>query len=262
MPVTDNEELEFASKEDLEKINASPELQRIYNAMKAGVTKKFQGWSGEKKTLNESLASMTQVLNEWEQWRPIIETYDPEASAFPGAGDDDPNVGDRDGNRNRRSARSERNVTDNGEFIRTFKTFQGEVTKAGGQLANQVSTLQRQLEIYMQLDGLRREHSVKYPDIPFDDQKVLGAALERNYSNLEDAYASVYREDFVKKDVEKQVTTRIEEEKARLRVPGETGSGNMPTHFKLPEATPKGFSDASRAVLDEIKAGTLTKADK
>lgn len=253
--VDQNDDLEFATAEDLEIIAANPALQKAYNAMKAGVTKKFQGWSGERKTLADTLASYEGVLKQWEEWRPILDTYIADGGkGGNGNGDDDVDGNRGDGKRGRRGRQPDDTGTTD-----TFKSFQEEIRQAATGFQKELQTNRRMVELSLQLDDLRRTHFEKYPKIKFEGERILKLALDKGYSNLVDAYDNAYRDDFIKSDVEAQVSTRLEEEKAKLRVPGETGTGAMPTGFKLPTDTPKTFSAASQGVLDEIKAGTLTK---
>jgi len=253
-----DDDLEFATAEDLKAINENPALQKIYNAMKAGVTKKFQGWAGERKQLADTLTSYEGILGQWEEWRPVLDSY--VADGARGDVDDDDDRDRGDGGRGR--TRGKVKGRDDGGALDSLKTFRDEVTQAAQGFTKELSTMRRMLDLSLQLDDLRRDHFEHYPDVKFDVQKVLGTALDKGYQDLGDAYASVYREDFIKKDVDKQVTTRLAEADAARKVPGETGSGAMPVHFKLPDETPKTFSDASKGVLEEIKAGTLTAEKK
>jgi hypothetical protein len=136
------------------------------------------------------------------------------------------------------------------------------VRKAAQGFTTELGTMRRMFDLSTQLGEIQRTHFEKNPSIKFDGNKVLSIALEKGYNNLEDAYNTVYRDDFIKRDVDSQVATRLAEAEAARRAPGETGSGAMPTHMKLPDETPKSFSDASKGVLDEIRAGTLTKEVK
>lgn len=241
------DELEFATKEDLAAIEANPELKRIHQAMMAGVTKKFQSWSAEKNQLSETLNAYTETLQQWEEWRPILDSYVANPTNLQGDPDPNPNPKVKKG--------------DNGvaALVDSFQSFQNEVKGLGQKFTEELNTQRRMFDLGLQLDDLRRTHFEKYPKVAFDANKILSIAVEKGYRNLEDAYSSVYRDDFIKNDVESQVATRLEEEKAKLRVQGEIGGATTPTHFKLPDTTPKSFSDASSGVLDEIRAGTLTK---
>jgi len=258
----DDKDLEFASKEDLEEIAKNPALQKIYNAMKAGVTKKFQSWSGERKQLTDTLGNYEGILKQWEEWRPVVDSMIAEQNAAANRGDDDEGDDDyRDWQSEKRGRQRERRREPVIDTTRQYLT-RDEATRYVGDVGKELATMRRMFDLSLQLDDLRRAHAEKYPDVKFDTQKVLGLALDRGYQDLRDAYSAAYRDDFIKKDVDTQVATRLEEEKAKLRVPGETGSGAMPMHYKLPDETPKNFSDASRAVLEEIKAGTLTTKEK
>jgi hypothetical protein len=254
----EDEDLEFATAEDLAKINADPSLKKLYDAMKAGVTKKFQGFAAEKKQLSEQLNSYTQVLKQWEEWRPILDSYITEGG-HPDSGDDIDGNTRGDG---RRRARGK--VDDDGgrdALLDTFGNFKNEVAGMAQTFKQELTTLRRMQDLTLQLDDLRREHFEKYPKIKFDGQKILATALEKGYNDLGDAYNTVYRDDFIKTDVDTQVTSRLAEADAARRTQGETGSGATPMHMKLPDASPKSFSAASEGVLSEIRQGTLTKAD-
>ena len=259
MPKEDDE-MEFASKEDLEEITNNPALQKIYNAMKAGVTKKFQSWANERKQLADTLSNYENLLKQWEEWRPYLEdlqtgepTYDPYEE------DRGRQPAYRDTYRRAEDRRTRTPSSDEESTIDSFKSFRDEVLKAGRGFEERLNTMQRMMDLSLQLEDLRRNHHDTYPDVKFDAQKILSTALEKNYPTLEDAYRSVYRDDFIKKDVEKQLSTRLTEEKAKMMAPGETGGGITSTHFKPPDDVPKTFSDASKSILDEIRAGTLTK---
>jgi hypothetical protein len=250
MPEQDEE---FATAEDLAMINANPSLLKAYNAMKAGVTKKFQTYSQEKKSLQETLSAYEQTLAQWEEWRPIIESYN--------ADEQHPNP---DNNGGKGKGKSKGNGNDDFDMSSLSKTFmtREELAVEAKKITDLIAQQKKMLDFSLQLDTIRRQHFNKYPDVAFDDTKILNAALERGYSNLEDAYTNVYREDFVKKEVDSQVKQRVEEELAKQRTAGETGSGSTSTTFKPPTEAPKTFSQASAEVLNEIRSGTLNKEIK
>jgi hypothetical protein len=258
---------EFATKEDLEAINNNPALLKVYNAMKAGVTKKFQEFSSTNKTLTDTNAKLgeqlgvyEETLKQWEEWRPVIESYDPSST------NSNPNPDNNNGNggNGNKSRRNKGNGDDGYDFdsLKTQFIPRDEVRSVVETYDKRMGTMQRMLELSLQLDDLYRSHQSKYPNISFDREKVLGAAMEKGYSNLKDAYDSVYREDFIKRDVDTQVNARLEEERAKLRAPGDTGNGSVSMTFKPPESSPKTFNEASDSVLAEIKAGTLTEKTK
>ena len=252
----DENDTEFATKEDLDAINANPELKKVYDAMNAGVTKKFQSYSQSLREREDALKSMEEINRQWEEWRPIIDSYiENPTFAQNNEGDDDENRGNRNGNR---GGNKKRNID---SFDESRFVSRDEVGKTAQELRSELGTTRRMFELSLELDDLRREHAVKYPTIKFDTNKVLATAMEKGYTKLEDAYQSIYRDDFIKSEVESKVSERVKEIEASHRSPGETGSGSMPTFMKPPTNVPKSFSDATKSVLDEIKAGTLTKAD-
>ena len=255
---------EFATKEDLELIKGNPELQRVYNAMKSGVTKKFQSFSEEKKQLSDRLSTYETTINQWEQWRPILESYMSDDGQQNNHGrhvEDDDMDDNRGRSRSRRRQSSNDGDDDDARGVnKVIDTLKSEFTKEFSTLKSELGTHRRMYDLYLQLDDIRRAHATKYPDVKFDTDKVLATALERGYNNLGDAYDNIYRGDFIKHDVESQVKQRLEEEIAKNRTQGETGSGAQPLSFKLPDDRPKSFSEASQAVLSEMKAGTLNPA--
>lgn len=261
MPEKEDKAIEFATKEDLEVINASPELKRVYDSMKAGVTKKFQTFSQTLKESEEKVSQYAGVIEQWEQWRPIIDTVvsNPDLLTAQGRDDDegdDPPIFQQRGNRNV----NKKKMVD-GEH-EEFRKFQSEIKEMGQKFQNELNVSRRMLDLSLQLNDIRREHETKYPKLPFDGNKVLQLAVEKGYGDLKDAYSSVYKDDFIKNDVETQLNTRLAEELAKQRAPGETGSAAAPTYMKPLENVPKSFSEATQSALTELAAGTLTKETK
>jgi hypothetical protein len=265
------DDLEFATKEDLEEIAKNPALQKIYNAMKAGVTKKFQTFGEERRTLVDNLTRYQDTLQKWEEWRPIIDSIIQDGGLDNSSRDD--GRGGRDEDRGRGDDRDTRRGDGRGRrgrggeddsLIDTLKGYvrREDVEKVGRDMAGELASMRRMLDLSLQLDDIYRTHLDKRPGIKFDRQKVLQTALERNYGNLEDAYTYAYRDDFIKEDVDTKVNARVEEELAKRRVPGETGGGTTPVSFKLPDSLPKSFSEATSQALTEHSAGTLNPAEK
>ncbi|MEM2125705.1 MAG: hypothetical protein QXQ53_04840 [Candidatus Methanosuratincola sp.] len=245
-----DDDIEFATKEDLEEIAKNEALQRVYNAMKAGVTKKFQSWAEEKRAWEAERNKLTSTLNayedalrQWEEWRPFIESYLSGQLPLEEEEVEEP--------WSRRKGQKEE--PDLSHFIR-----KDEAENMLRQLQNELSTMRRMFDLSLQLDDLRRTHSTKYPDVEFDARKILSVALEKGYPSLEDAYLAAYKDHFIQKEVDSRLKSRLEEEMAKLKAPSETGA-TAPTHFELPKEAPKSFSEATKQVLEELKSGTLSK---
>lgn len=248
-----NEELEFATKEDLELINADEKLKRVYNAMLTGVNKKFQTWAEERKKLSETLASYEDALRQWEQWRPVVESY--VSGQFqqqqPAPEDDEEEL-------TASRKRGKASPTASNPYAAEFEAFRNEVSKAASAFQRELETMRKMFDLTLQLDDLRREHSKRYPDLELDAKKIIDLAVEKGYPDLENAYLAAYKDEFIKREVESQLKTRLEEEKAKLRAPSESG-GAAPAYFEPPKDAPKDFAQAAKEAIAELRAGKLAK---
>lgn len=243
------DELEFATKEDLEAINADERLKRVYNAMLAGVNKKFQSWAEERKKLSETLAAYEDILRQWEQWRPVIENYSQGYTAV------EPPEEEEQLFKGRKTKQKE---TYDNDWQAELQAFRDEIYRAAQGFQKELETMRRMFDLSLQLDDLRREHAKKYPDLELDAKKIIDTAISKGYPDLENAYMAAYRDEFIKREVEQQLKSRLEEEKAKLRAPSETGSPS-PTYFEAPKEAPKSFAEATKQVLEELRSGKLAK---
>jgi hypothetical protein len=237
----EDEELEFATKDDLEAIKADPRLNKYYQAVQAGVTKKFQGWSDEKKKLQQTVETLqSQVseldggLREWEDWftqnKPILEKVAKMS--------DQSNLDDQRGKRGK--------MKDEDADDRYEKLIQT-INQAGQQIEQRFGHLQKVLNLSMQLNDLYRRNP------KMDGNKVLDVALKKGYLDLEKAYADddAYGQEILEGKVQEKLGPRLEEEIAKRRTNVETGSGAIPTKFELPKEMPKSFTDAGQQFLEE-----------
>ena len=126
--------------------------------------------------------------------------------------------------------------------------------QAAQEYDKKLAEMGKMLDLSMQLGDLYRGH----PDI--DGKKVLKTAIDKGYASLDDAYSVAYRDEILNKEVDKRLSTRMEEEKKKMESEKmETGANVLPTHFELPKEAPKSFSEAAKETLKEIGAGTLNK---
>ena len=239
----EEDDSEFASKEDLAIINANPELQKVHKAMLAGVQKKFQSFNEEKKTMQEQLSTLTDqvtqldgYLQEWEEWstknKPLLEKF----------------IAAGGGNIEEGKEKGKVKTTQQGDDERFNKLIE-EINRGAqqmmGQFQQELGKRDRMLKLSMQLGTLHR----KYPDM--DENKVLDIAIKKGYLDLEKAYADkeAYGDELFNKEVETRLKPRIEEELAKRNTDIESGSGAVPTTFELPKELPKSFSDAGDRFL-------------
>ena len=233
-----DEELEFATKEDLEVIKKNPELSKVHAAMLAGVNKKFSSWADEKKELQKSVETLqSQVaeldggLLEWENW---FTTNKPKLEKALAGG-------------NQREEREERRGRDKMESDPRYDKLAGELGRLNQQWERRIQHMNRMLGLSMQLNDLYRENP------KLDGNKVLDIALKKGYTNLMDAYRDddAYGKEILSGKVEEALKPRLEEELAKHRTNVETGSGSVPSSFELPKEMPKSFSDAGKQFLEE-----------
>lgn len=237
------EELEFATKEDLEAIKSDPKLSKYYQAVQAGVTKKFQSYAEEKRNLQkmvESLQAQVKELDgglmEWEDWftqnKPILEKV-----AKMG---DQSNLGDSDEGRGKRGKVKE-------EVDDRYEKLIETVNRAGGEIERRFNHMNRVLSLSMQLNDLYRRNP------KMDGNKVLDVALKKGYTDLDKAYQDddAYGQEILEGKVMEKVGPRVEEELIKRRTNVETGSGSVPSRFELPKEMPKSFTEAGTQFLEE-----------
>ena len=241
------EELEFASKEDLELINTNPQLQKVHKSMLAGVQKKLQSFNEEKRGLQTQLDTLTnqvgeldEGLQEWEDWAKQNKGL---ITKLANAGGGDPNDDGRgEGGRKVKGGQS-----DDERYNKLIE----EINRGASQMMNQFQTelgkSNRMLKLSLQLNDLQR----KNPEM--DAEKVLDVALRKGYFDLTKAYADeeAYGKEIFDKEVEVRLKPRLEEEIAKRNTNIETGSGSMPISFELPKEMPKSFEDAGSRFLTE-----------
>jgi hypothetical protein len=240
-------EIEFASKEDLEAIKADPKLQKVYNAMVAGVQKKFQEFAGEKKSLEEALGTaqeeteeLTGALGEWEGWftknKPHLDRYSQMIKSGKLSEDGE-----------QRRLKKQDNGNEDGDA--RFNDVISKVNEAGERWMKQVEGkmghLNRMLGFSMELNELMRSN----PKI--DPQKVLDTALKGKHRSLTDAYKEAYGDDILNEQVETKLKTRVDEEVKKRSANLETGSGSVPFSLELPKELPKSFTAAGKEFLEE-----------
>ena len=241
MPLTEEElkELEFASAEDLAAIKADPRLKKYYDATLAGVQKKFQSWSDEKKqlaqtveTLKQQATELDRSLSEWENWstqnRPLIDRLLGEQKLQDGKGrGKQPMAGDDD----------------------RFNQFTENINKAGAEIEKKLSHTLRMLDLSMQLQDLYRAHP------KMDGDKILDLAIKKGYSSLKDAYMDDegYGKEELDLRVEERLKPRLEEELAKRTTNVESGSGSIPLTFKQPDKniSEKGWDELGQDFLNE-----------
>jgi len=243
--------LDFATKEDLDAIMADERLKRYYNAVKAGVTKKFQSWSQREKELASQLESLTQALDQWEQWRPIIEHIATNPDILTQL--QDPNSAPstyREAESGRRRRSSEE------AYLQHLQQLAAAMEEAKSQYDQKIASLERALDLSLQLSDLQRTN----PNI--DARRVLNRALKEGLSDLHRAYNLEYQDDIVNRKVEETLKAKEEELKAKYQTPKEVGSPSIPTQFELPKKTEElattSWSDVTKSVLSDLKEGKLS----
>lgn len=237
------DDLEFASKEDLEKIKANPELSRLHQAMMAGVTKKFQTSAEERKqllktveTLQTQNAELDGGLQEWENM--YLQHKDAIDTAVMAKAD--PNLGRGKGGKGGEG--------DEGMYEKKFNQLVRDINQAGGQFEKKLTHYGKMLSLSMQLNELYRKNPT------MDGEKVLDAALKSGRTDLNESYNEVYHDEILNKEVEAKLTPRLEEEVQKRMTKVETGSGATPIKFEIPKETPKTWTDAGAEFLKERAA--------
>lgn len=240
----ENEELEFASKEDLAVINTNPELQKVHRAMLAGVQKKFQTFNAETQTLKKSIETLTnQVqeldggLMEWENWfaankdvisRTANNNIEGDLTKGKGKGKEKAIEGDDD----------------------RFNQLVEAINRGATQFESKLTHMNRMLNLSMQLNELYRTNP------KLDASKVLDVALKKGYTDLNRAYEDddAYGKELMAERVETALKPRLEEERLKRDTNIESGSGAVPLNFELPKELPKSFTDAGQQFLSEREA--------
>ncbi len=240
---------EFATKEDLDLIEKSPELKKVYAAMKAGVTKKFQLRSEEAKKLQEQLSAYDQSLSEWEQWgesvKPILADYESQGQSTQHRSRADDDRGNRPDNRTRRQAESENKQV--AHLVQTVEKMNEAFTKAAQDYDGRLNQVNRMFDLSMQLNDLYRL------DPEIDGNKVLETTLKEGLRTLRAGYDHVYRDKLIKKEVDPLVEKRVQEELAKRQTPAETGSGTSGLGFELPKEPPKSWAAASKEAIGVLR---------
>jgi hypothetical protein len=245
-----NPESEFASKEDLEIINANPQLLKTHKAMLAGVQKKLEGFNTEKKQMQAQLEKLTaQVteldsgLTEWETWastnKGLIEKV---TSAGSKGGEGSGEEGGKGGKKG-------------GETDTRMEELIQAINRGASQYEERLGKLDRMLKLSMQMNELYR----KNPKVDMD--KVLDVALKKGHNDLTKAYEDkeAYGEEIFSQEVETRLKPRLEEELAKRNTNVESGSGSIPVTFEMPKELPKSFEDAgARFLQDREKEASKT----
>lgn len=232
------------TKEDMDFVTTDPRLGKIYKQMQAGFTQKTQELAEGRRESENQLASLQQevtardeALQEWEDWFAKAD----EGGLFnTQATNQQPtqttNKGDNMPNQQR-----EPTIQDLVAFINKLNQA---LLNAQDQIEKRFTSINKMFDYSLQLGDLK----AKYPDI--DAKKVLETALAKGVANLEDAYDATYRDDIIKRQVEEQLTPRLEQEMAKRSTSVETGSGTQTSQFKRPEKVAKTFAEGSRQILD------------
>jgi hypothetical protein len=245
----DEGELEFATKEDLDLIEKSPELKKVYAAMKAGVTKKFQSRSEEVKKLQEQLQAYDASLSEWEQWgdsvKPILADYESQGPTTQRRSNDD----DRYVQTNTRTRRRESEAENKeiAKLVQTVEKMNESFSKAAQDYDNRLNQVNRMFDLSMQLNDLYRL------DPEIDGNKVLETTLKEGLPTLRAGYDHVYRDKLIRKEVDPLVEKRVQEELAKRQTPAETGSGTSGLGFELPKEPPKSWAAASKEAIGVLQ---------
>ncbi len=232
----EGDEFEFATREDLEKIKANPELVRVHQAMLAGVQKKLASSAEEKKQLLKQVEGLTSQMKEidgklleWENWsvdnRPLLEK-------FVSSQEIEPDV-------------VVKGKEKSGEMDKQYQRLVASFEQGAKELRGEIARLNKVVNYTLQIGDLRRER----PDV--DVSKVLDTALKEGLDDLSRAYKIAYHDEIVGKEVETKLKPRLEEELAKRNTNVETGSGSIPTSFELPKEQPKSFTEAGIQFLQE-----------
>ena len=239
-----DDEIEFATKEDLEAIKADPRLSKIHQSMLAGVNKKFQERAESERKLQQQVTDLEANLSEWEEWgdrnrdglQKFIEWQQKAGQRTRERTPDD--EGER-----RVDRRNERGGNEDERFMRLERSF----NQAAINFRNEMNQINRMLSLSMQLNDLYRQNP------QMDGNKVLDIALKKGYSDLSKAYQDddAYGKEILSKRVDEALKPRLEEELAKRNAPTETGSGSVPLRFDLPKDLPKSFTDAGTQFLQE-----------
>lgn len=245
-PDGEDGEEEFASKEDLEAIKADPRLAKIYKAMQAGVTKKFQERAAESQELKKMVNELKRQNSEWNtslsEWENFYLQHQEAIDAIAkggGGGGERSSDGKGKGKGKQEEGGDER-------YDKLIEAF----NRAGEAFEKRLTHMGKMLGLSMQLNELQRKNPT------MDANKVLDIALKKGYDNLTDAYKDddAYGKDILNARVEEQLKPRLEEELAKRTTNVETGSGAQLTKFELPKELPKSFADAGQQALADINA--------
>jgi len=239
---TEFDDLEFATKEDLEAIKADPRLSKLHQAMTAGVTKKFQERAEREKQLLQTIesikaqtAELDGSLQEWENW--FIQNKEALANLGRGNPEADLNL-----NKSRKTRTGE---GDEGMWEQKFNKLVQAINQAGGQFERKLGQMGKMLSLSMQLSELYRKNPT------MDGEKVLDAALKAGETDLNRAYSDVYQDDIMNQAVEEKLKPRLEEELIKRQTNVETGSGATPIKFEIPKESSKPWTDLGQEFLKE-----------
>jgi hypothetical protein len=119
--------------------------------------------------------------------------------------------------------------------------------------------LENALRYSRKIDTIRRQHEREYPDIPFEEQKILEAASKLGRavteSDFDTIHNEVYKEPFTNKLVEKRIEERMKADKEK-EIASRTADGGSSSArvFKLPDAKTPDTSDVQGGAIETLRA--------
>jgi len=242
---TEVDDLEFASKEDLEAIKADPKLSKLHQSMTAGVSKKFQSFAEERKALLQKVEMLQAQIAELDagltEWEDTYIKHKPEIDAVLTGKGGQPERG-----------KKLKSDEDEGVWEGKFNQLVTAINKAGEGIEKRISKAERMLHLSMQLNDLYR----KNPQM--DGDKVLDAAIKAGDPDLDRAYQTAYHDDILNQEVDKRLQPRVQEELQKRTTNVETGSGATPLKFEIPKEASKNWTELGQDFLKE-RAEELAK---
>ena len=236
----------------------------------ADYTRKTQALAEERKKLEEQLKELEEkakLADQWNQWyQQMVQLgyFTPE-----GLPKWSPQVQNQSSSFDLKELLSEEKEEEEEEENPLYRKLE-ELTSRWEQVARQYDERLRRMEQAFRykydLDRLREWHRQQYPDIPFDEDRLLRTAQEYGKSDLtfedwQKIHRLAYLEDLKNRELEQKLKEQLEAERQKLLAQGPpvSSEGPPPQVFKLPEGEgiPSSMEEAEQMALKVLQEERL-----
>jgi hypothetical protein len=140
------------------------------------------------------------------------------------------------------------------QLSKTIKDLKDAGEKEINAIALENQKLSRALRYSLDLDALKDRHLRERPDIPFDRERLINQAFDYNKPDLSRAdwemiYNQAYKDEFIKRDVDRQVAERLKAEEEKLKATKMAETGEFIKPFEVPKEIPTDTATVTGDVL-------------